>query len=39
MVKKFNLSTYKFHAMEDYMQTIKFFGTTNSFTTQIMSLS
>jgi hypothetical protein len=38
-VKKFNLSTYKFHAMGDYVRTIKFFGTTDSFTTQIVSLS
>lgn len=36
-VKKFNLSTYKFHAMGDYAQTIKLFGTTDSFTTQIVS--
>lgn len=36
-VKKFNLSTYKFHAMGDYVQTIKLFGTTDSFTTQIVS--
>jgi hypothetical protein len=37
-VKRFNLSTYKFHAMGDYVQTIKFFGTTDSFTTQIVSI-
>jgi hypothetical protein len=36
-VKKFNLSTYKFHAMGDYLRTIRFFGTTDSFTTQIVS--
>jgi hypothetical protein len=36
--KKFNLSTYKFHAMGDYVRTIKLFGTTDSFTTQIVSL-
>jgi hypothetical protein len=36
-VKKFNLNTYKFHAMGDYVQTIKLFGTTDSFTTQIVS--
>lgn len=35
-VKKFNLSTYKFHAMGDYVRTIKIFGTTDSFTTQIV---
>jgi hypothetical protein len=36
-VKKFNLGTYKFHAMGDYVWTIKFFGTTDSFTTQMVS--
>jgi hypothetical protein len=35
--KKFNLRTYKFHAMGDYVRTIWFFGTTDSFTTQIVS--
>lgn len=34
--KTFNLSTYKFHAMGDYVRTIRFFGTTDSFTTQIV---
>lgn len=37
-VKKFNLNTYKFHAMGDYVESIKLFGTTDSFTTQIVSL-
>lgn len=37
-VKKFNLSTYKFHAMGDYMRTIRLFGTTDSYTTQIVSI-
>jgi hypothetical protein len=37
-VKKFNLNTYKFHAMGDYTRTIKFFGTTDSFTTQIVNI-
>lgn len=36
-VKIFNLSTYKFHAMGDYLRTIKLFGTTDSFTTQVVS--
>jgi hypothetical protein len=36
-VKFFNLLTYKFHAMGDYAATIRFFGTTDSFTTQIVS--
>ncbi|KAG2157996.1 uncharacterized protein EDB93DRAFT_1077626 [Suillus bovinus] len=38
-IKKFNLSTYKFHAMGDYMRMIKFFWTTDSFTTQIGELA
>ncbi|KAG2135061.1 hypothetical protein BD769DRAFT_1665020 [Suillus cothurnatus] len=36
--KKFNLSTYKFHAMGDYVRSIQLFGTTDSFTTQIGEL-
>ncbi|KAG2129682.1 uncharacterized protein EDB93DRAFT_1051303, partial [Suillus bovinus] len=35
-VKKFNLGTYKFHAIGSYPRTIKFFGTTDSFTTQMV---
>jgi len=34
--KRFNLSTYKFHAMGDYVRSIRLFGTTDSFTTQIV---
>lgn len=37
--KKFNMNTYKFHAMGDYVGTIRFFGTTDSFTTQIVHIS
>jgi hypothetical protein len=37
-VKKLNLNTYKFHAMGDYMRTIRIFGTTDSFTTQIVRI-
>ncbi|KAG2152593.1 uncharacterized protein EDB93DRAFT_1083062 [Suillus bovinus] len=37
-VKKFNLNTYKFHAMGDYVRSIRLFGTTDSFTTQIGEL-
>jgi hypothetical protein len=37
--KKFNLGTYKFHAMGDYVTTIRLFGTTDSFTTQIVRSS
>lgn len=35
--KRFNLATYKFHAMGDYVRTIQWFGTTDSYTTQIVS--
>jgi hypothetical protein len=34
--KKFNLNTYKFHAMGDYVRSIHLFGTTDSLTTQIV---
>jgi hypothetical protein len=34
--KKFNLNTYKFHAMGDYLLTIRLFGTIDSFTSQIV---
>lgn len=34
--KKFNLRTYKFHTMGDYVRSIWLFGTTDSFTTQIV---
>ena len=37
--KVFNLNTYKFHALGDYARTIRVFGTTDSFTTQIVSTS
>ncbi|KAG8696869.1 hypothetical protein FRC08_006873 [Ceratobasidium sp. 394] len=35
---KFNLTTYKFHALGDYPDTIEKFGTTNSYSTQIGEL-
>lgn len=35
--KKFNMNTYKFHAMGDYLHSIRLFGTTDSFTSQIVS--
>ena len=35
--KSLNLLTYKFHALGDYVQTIRLFGTTDSYTTQIVS--
>ena len=33
----FNINTYKFHALGDYTQVIKSFGTTDSYSTQIVS--
>lgn len=33
-VKTLNLSTYKFHALGDYVRTIRQFGTTDSYSTQ-----
>ena len=32
--KKLNLSTYKLHALADYVHTIRLFGTTDSYSTQ-----
>lgn len=32
--KHLNLNTYKVHALGDYPSTIRFFGTTDSYTTQ-----
>jgi hypothetical protein len=37
--KIFNLLTYKFHALGDYLDTIRSFGTTDSYTTQIVCTS
>ncbi len=37
--KQFNLKTYKFHALGDYVQTIQRFGTTDSYSTQPVSSS
>ena len=34
--KAFNLNTYKFHALGNYTQMIKMFGTTYSYTTQVV---
>jgi hypothetical protein len=33
----FNLLTYKLHALGDYVKTIRLFGTTDSYSTQIVS--
>jgi len=35
--KKLNLNTYKFHALGDYVATICLFGTTDSYSTQLVS--
>ena len=32
----FNLCTYKFHALGDYVHTIRMFGTTDSFSSQLV---
>ncbi|KAG2056709.1 hypothetical protein BDR06DRAFT_1039209 [Suillus hirtellus] len=34
--KKFNMNTYKFHTIGDYLQTIQLFGMIDSFTSQIV---
>ena len=36
--KKLNLNTYKFHALADYVATIRHFGTTDSYSTLLVSL-
>jgi len=35
--KSFNLVTYKFHALGDYVHSIHLFGTTDYYTTQLVS--
>jgi hypothetical protein len=35
--KTLNLNTYKFHALGDYVTTIRLFGTTDSYSTQLVS--
>ena len=34
--KTLNLNTYKFHALGDYVATIRLFGTTDSYSTQVV---
>jgi len=36
--KKFNLQTYKFHSLGDYATTIRRFGTTDSYSTELVSV-
>ena len=35
--KQLNLKTYKFHSLGDYVETIRRFGTTDSYSTQAVS--
>jgi hypothetical protein len=35
-VKSLDLHTYKFHALGDYVRTIRMFGTTDSFSSQLV---
>jgi hypothetical protein len=35
--KAFNLSTYKWHALGDYANTIRRYGTTDNYSTQTVS--
>ena len=35
--KTFNLDTYKIHTLGDYVPKIRMFGTTDSYTTQVVS--
>jgi hypothetical protein len=37
--KTLNLNTYKFHALGDYANTIRKFGTTDSYSTELVGLS
>lgn len=34
--KKFNLATYKYHALADYAETIRRFGPTDNYSTQVV---
>jgi hypothetical protein len=38
MPKTFNLQTYKVHALGDYVEAIKTFGTTDSYSTEVVSI-
>ena len=39
LAKNFNLFTYKWHALADYVLTIRLFGGSDGFSTQIVSAS
>ena len=36
--KQLNLATYKYHSLGDYVETIRRFGTTDSYSTQAVSI-
>jgi len=36
--KKFNLATYKYHALADYAEAIRRFGPTDNYSTQIVRI-
>jgi hypothetical protein len=36
--KTFNLQTYKYHSLDDYVQTIRRLGTTDSYSTTTVSI-
>lgn len=38
-LKTLNLNTYKFHSLGDYAEAIRHYGTTDSFSTQLVSSS
>ena len=38
-IKPLNLSTYKYHALADYPNMIRQYGTTDSYSTQLVSCS
>ena len=37
--KAFNMQTYKFHALGDYVEAIKTYGTVDSYSTEVVSNS
>lgn len=37
--KQFNLRTYKLHALGDYAKTIRLFGTTDNYNSQVVHLT
>jgi hypothetical protein len=36
--KKFNLQTYKYHSLDDYGQTIRWLGTTESYSSAVVCI-